>query len=219
MNDQPHILVVDDDRRLRELIARYLGEKGYHVVTAVDAADARAKMKGLAFDLLVLDIMMPGEDGLELTAGLRGESDVPILLLTGRTEVEERIAGFEGRVQMGMRIRAERFCDLGWDLAMGATPETAYLTHVRLTQLRWTAGTMAPKTFRIRSVEPDLPQKEIKVLMRSFRIEADPVTGKDKVVAYCPNPFTGEAEREDVAGWRPPGGADCVPIPGGRGGR
>jgi two-component system phosphate regulon response regulator OmpR len=95
MSDQPHILVVDDDRRLRELIARYLGEQGYHVVTAVDAADARAKLKGLAFDLLVLDIMMPGENGLELTAGLRSESDVPILLLTARTEVEDRIAGFE----------------------------------------------------------------------------------------------------------------------------
>jgi two-component system phosphate regulon response regulator OmpR len=95
MNDQPHILVVDDDRRLRDLIARYLGEKGYHVVTAVDAADARAKLKSLAFDLLVLDIMMPGENGLELTVNLRRESQVPILLLTARTEVEDRIAGFE----------------------------------------------------------------------------------------------------------------------------
>ncbi len=95
MSDQPHILVVDDDRRLRDLIARYLGEKGYHVVTAVDAADARAKLKGLAFDLLVLDIMMPGENGLQLTAGLRQDSDVPILLLTARTEIEDRIAGFE----------------------------------------------------------------------------------------------------------------------------
>src|SRR5262249_10199205 len=78
-----------------DLIARYLGEKGYHVVTAVDAADARAKLKGLAFDLLVLDVMMPGENGLELTAGLRKESQVPILLLTARTEIEDRIAGFE----------------------------------------------------------------------------------------------------------------------------
>jgi two-component system phosphate regulon response regulator OmpR len=95
MSDQPHILVVDDDRRLRDLIGRYLGEQGYHVVTAVDAADCRTKLKSLAFDLLVLDIMMPGENGLELTAGLRKESDVPILLLTARTEVEDRIAGFE----------------------------------------------------------------------------------------------------------------------------
>ncbi|HVM86360.1 MAG TPA: response regulator [Candidatus Binatia bacterium] len=92
---EPHILVVDDDRRLRDLIARYLGEQGYNVLTAVDAADARGKLKSLAFDLLVLDVMMPGENGLELTADLRSESDVPILLLTARTEIEDRISGFE----------------------------------------------------------------------------------------------------------------------------
>ena len=65
------------------------------MVTANDAADARDKMKSLAFDLLVLDIMMPGENGLELTVNLRTESDVPILLLTARTETEDRIAGLE----------------------------------------------------------------------------------------------------------------------------
>src|SRR3954453_18872215 len=95
MSEQPHILVVDDDRRIRDLTARYLSEQGFNVVTATDAADARDKMKSLAFDLLVLDIMMPGENGLELTAGVRQESQVPILLLTARTEVEDRIAGFE----------------------------------------------------------------------------------------------------------------------------
>jgi two-component system phosphate regulon response regulator OmpR len=95
MSDQPHILVVDDDRRIRDLTARFLNAEGFNVVTATDAADARDKMKSLAFDLLVLDIMMPGENGLELTAGLRKESDVPILLLTARTEVEDRVAGFE----------------------------------------------------------------------------------------------------------------------------
>lgn len=95
MTDQPHILVVDDDRRIRDLTARYLSEQGFNVVTANNAADARDKMKSLAFDLLVLDIMMPGEDGLELTANLRTESDVPILLLTARTEAEDRIAGLQ----------------------------------------------------------------------------------------------------------------------------
>jgi two-component system phosphate regulon response regulator OmpR len=95
MSDQPHILVVDDDRRIRDLTARFLIEQGFNVVTAVDAADARDKMKSLAFDLLVLDIMMPGENGLELTVSLRTESDVPILLLTARSETEDRIAGFE----------------------------------------------------------------------------------------------------------------------------
>jgi two-component system phosphate regulon response regulator OmpR len=95
MSDQPHILVVDDDRRIRDLTARYLSEQGFNVVTANDAADARDKMKSLAFDLLVLDIMMPGESGLELTSSLRAESDVPILLLTARTETEDRIAGLQ----------------------------------------------------------------------------------------------------------------------------
>ncbi|MDQ7250144.1 response regulator [Dongia sedimenti] len=95
MSEQPHILVVDDDRRIRDLTARYLSEQGFNVVTANDAADARDKMKSLAFDLLVLDIMMPGENGLELTVNLRTESDVPILLLTARTETEDRIAGLE----------------------------------------------------------------------------------------------------------------------------
>ena len=95
MSDQPHILVVDDDRRIRDLTARYLSAQGFNVVTANDAADARDKMKSLAFDLLVLDIMMPGENGLELTTNLRTESDVPILLLTARSETEDRIAGLE----------------------------------------------------------------------------------------------------------------------------
>jgi two-component system phosphate regulon response regulator OmpR len=95
MSDQPHILVVDDDRRIRDLTARYLTAQGFNVVTANDAADARDKMKSLAFDLLVLDIMMPGENGLELTTNLRAESDVPILLLTARSEIEDRIAGLE----------------------------------------------------------------------------------------------------------------------------
>jgi two-component system phosphate regulon response regulator OmpR len=95
MSDQPHILVVDDDRRIRDLTARFLSEQGFNVVTANDAADARDKMKSLAFDLLVLDIMMPGENGLELTTSLRTQSDVPILLLTARTETEDRIAGLQ----------------------------------------------------------------------------------------------------------------------------
>lgn len=90
-----HILVVDDDKRLRDLIARYLGEQGFRVTVATNAADARAKLKSIAFDLLVLDIMMPGESGLDLTRSLRADSIVPILLLTAMGEVQDRIAGLE----------------------------------------------------------------------------------------------------------------------------
>jgi hypothetical protein len=130
-----------------------------------------------------------------------------------------RIPEFEQAVQTGMRIRAERFCDLGWELASGATPETAYLTHVRLTQLRWTAGVMAPRVYRLKTVEPETPPRTVSVLMRRFEVEVDPVTGKQKVVAYCPNPETRQVEREDTPGWRPPGDQNMIPMPGGRGGR
>lgn len=95
MATHAHILVVDDDKRLRDLIARYLGEQGFRVTVATDAAEARAKLKSIAFDLLVLDIMMPGESGLELTRALRADSAVPILLLTAMGEVQDRINGLE----------------------------------------------------------------------------------------------------------------------------
>jgi two-component system phosphate regulon response regulator OmpR len=91
----PHILVVDDDRRLRDLLSRYLAENGFRVTTAENATQARARLAGLAFDLLVLDVMMPGESGLELTESLRVNNPVPILMLTAMGEAEDRIAGLE----------------------------------------------------------------------------------------------------------------------------
>lgn len=93
--DQPHILVVDDDTRLREALRRYLSQNGFMVVTAEDAADARAKLTGLEFDLIVLDVMMPGESGLTLCEDLRRTGTTPVLLLTARGEPEDRIAGLE----------------------------------------------------------------------------------------------------------------------------
>src|SRR5262245_57060658 len=93
--EAPHILVVDDDRRLRELLRKYLAEQGFRVTVATDAADARRKLDGLAFDLLVLDIMMPGENGLDFAHALRRDSEVPILFLTAMGEPDDRIAGLE----------------------------------------------------------------------------------------------------------------------------
>jgi len=94
-DDAPHLLVVDDDRRIRDLLSRYLQREGYRVTTAQNAADARAKLDGLSFDLLVLDVMMPGETGFEFAKSLRKTSQVPILMLTARAEKESRIAGLE----------------------------------------------------------------------------------------------------------------------------
>jgi two-component system phosphate regulon response regulator OmpR len=92
---EPHLLVVDDDARLRELLRRYLSDNGFRVTTAQDAAEARAKLAAFAFDLIVLDVMMPGESGLDLTRALRSEGRVPVLLLTAMAEPEDRVNGLE----------------------------------------------------------------------------------------------------------------------------
>jgi two-component system phosphate regulon response regulator OmpR len=94
-DDAPHLLVVDDDRRIRDLLSRYLAREGYRVTTAGNAAEARAKLDGLSFDLLVLDVMMPGESGFDLAKAIRASSAVPILMLTARDESEDRIRGLE----------------------------------------------------------------------------------------------------------------------------
>lgn len=94
----PHILVVDDDTRLRILLARYLGEKGFVVATSKDAEDARIKLKNMSFDLMVLDVMMPGESGFDLTRSLHAAGEkgaLPILLLTAKGETDDRIQGLE----------------------------------------------------------------------------------------------------------------------------
>lgn len=93
--DTAHLLVVDDDTRIRSLLQKYLVENGFRVTAAADAADARKHLVGMSFDLIVLDVMMPGEDGFEFTQALRKESDVPILLLTARGDPENRIEGLE----------------------------------------------------------------------------------------------------------------------------
>ncbi len=92
-DDDAHILVVDDDDRIRTLLKRFLQERGFRVSTAPNADKALATLNSLAFDLLVLDVMMPGMDGFELTEAVRGHSDTPILLLTARGEAEDRIRG------------------------------------------------------------------------------------------------------------------------------
>jgi len=94
-DDAPHLLVVDDDRRIRDLLSRYLHSEGYRVTTADTAAEARAKLGGLSFDLLILDVMMPGENGFDLAQAIRTGSTVPILMLTARDAAESRIKGLE----------------------------------------------------------------------------------------------------------------------------
>ena len=94
-DDAPHILVIDDDSRIRTLLGRFLGSHGFRVSAAASAAEARRSMGMLQYDLLVVDVMMPGESGLEFTEALRQNSDVPVLMLTARAELPHRIRGLE----------------------------------------------------------------------------------------------------------------------------
>jgi two-component system, OmpR family, phosphate regulon response regulator OmpR len=94
-DDAPHLLVVDDDRRIRALLSRFLRGEGYRVSTADTAQEAGAKLEGLKFDLLILDVMMPGENGFDFARRLRASSSMPILMLTARDEKESRIMGLE----------------------------------------------------------------------------------------------------------------------------
>lgn len=92
-SEDHHLLVIDDDDRIRDLLKRYLTNNGFRVSIASNAQDARRLMKGLTFDLLVLDVMMPGEDGFALTKALRKIDDIPIILLTARGDAQDRIKG------------------------------------------------------------------------------------------------------------------------------
>src|SRR3954462_10357926 len=94
-DDAPHVLLVDDDRRIRDLLSRFLASEGYRVTTAASASDARSKLLGLHFDLLILDVMMPGETGFDLARFLRTSSSVPIVMLTAGHEAEAGIEGLQ----------------------------------------------------------------------------------------------------------------------------
>ena len=101
-DDAAHLLIVDDDRRIRVLLQRYLADQGYRVTLAGSAEEALACLKNFSFDLIVLDVMMPGQNGFDFAARLRADSSdlaqVPILMLTARTETDDRILGFENGV-------------------------------------------------------------------------------------------------------------------------
>ena len=94
-NNKIHILVVDDDNRIRDLLKEYLGEKNYIVSTSNNAENAKIKIKQFKFDLIVLDVMMPGQNGYDLTKEIKKKIKVPIILLTAKGEASERIEGLE----------------------------------------------------------------------------------------------------------------------------
>ncbi|HVB89780.1 MAG TPA: response regulator [Beijerinckiaceae bacterium] len=94
-DDAAHLLLVDDDKRIRTLLSRFLSAEGFRVTTACDAEAARSRLQSLHFDLIVLDAMMPGENGFDFARSLRAASQVPILMLTARAETSDRVRGLE----------------------------------------------------------------------------------------------------------------------------
>ena len=94
-NNKKHILIVDDDDRIRNLLKDYLTENNYIVSTAENAEQAKGKLEYLKFDIIILDVMMPGQNGYELTKEIKKQIKIPIILLTAKGEVENRIKGLE----------------------------------------------------------------------------------------------------------------------------
>lgn len=94
-NSKIHILIVDDDDKIRDLLKQYLKNNNFFVSTAINASDAEEKLKIVKFDLAIIDIMMPGKDGLQLTKEIREKIDLPIILLTAKSEAEDRVRGLE----------------------------------------------------------------------------------------------------------------------------
>ena len=94
-NNKSHILIVDDDNRIRDLLKEYLKDNGYMVSTSENAENAKIKLSHFKFDLIVLDVMMPGQNGYDLTKDIKKNMEVPIILLTAKSEVENRIKGLE----------------------------------------------------------------------------------------------------------------------------
>ena len=138
----PHLLIVDDDERIRSLLQQFLVQSDYLVSTAEDAEEARTLLSAIEFDLIILDVMMPGQDGISFTADLRTlQNNTPILLLTARGETEDRIKGLEAGAddylpkpfepkELLLRINAilRRMPDLKEDQMM---PKTLSLGHLK----------------------------------------------------------------------------------------
>ena len=95
MNRQQHLLVVDDDREIRQLLQTYLEQNGYRVTTVMDGKEMWRALDGARFDLIILDLMLPGTDGLELCRNLRVKSQIPVIMLTARGDEMDRILGLE----------------------------------------------------------------------------------------------------------------------------
>jgi two-component system phosphate regulon response regulator OmpR len=184
---QAHLLVVDDDERIRGLLQKFLIRNGFLVSVARDAAQARRLLGGLEFDMIVLDVMMPGEDGIALTRDLRKTMTVPILLLTAKGETANRIEGFEAG--------ADDYLIKPFEPKELLLRINAILRRVPMTR----PDTIAPKVLHMGAVRYDMDRGELwrgadlirltateAALMRLFSAEPGVAVSRDKLVGDMP---------------------------------
>jgi two-component system, OmpR family, phosphate regulon response regulator OmpR len=192
LDNAPHVLVVDDDQKIRELLGRYLTEHGFRVTTASDAAAARAGMRGLAFDVILLDVMMPGENGLELARDLKATRPVPICMLTARADPEHRIEGLEAGVDdyipkpfepRELLLRLRNILRRGAVGPTGSNEEVrmgAYVFHVGRGELR-----LGEETIKLTERERDLLRlfaQRIGMPIARHELSSDDSTGNDRAI-------------------------------------
>ena len=195
----PHLLIVDDDERIRGLLQKFLIRSGYLVTAARDAAQARRLLAGLEFDMLILDVMMPGEDGITLTRDLRKTLSLPILLLTAKGETANRIEGLEAGADDYL---VKPFEPKELLLRVGAILR-------RVPQQR--PAQPAPKVLQLGAVRYDMDRGELwrgaepirltateAALMRAFAAQPGVALSRDKLVGDAPAEEGGQERAVDV---------------------
>lgn len=193
-DDAPHVLIVDDDHKIRDLLARYLYGQGFRVTTAADAETAQASLRGLDFDIVLLDVMMPGISGLELAREIKAVRDIPICMLTARAEPEQRIEGLEIGVDdyvpkpfepRELLLRLRNILRRG-QTQSGAPPETdeirmgTFVFHIARGELRRNDETVK-LTERERDLLRQFAQRQ-GVPIQRHELATEDATGSDRAV-------------------------------------
>jgi two-component system phosphate regulon response regulator OmpR len=194
-DDAPHVLIVDDDHKIRDLLARYLFTQGFRVTTAQDAENAQASLRGLDFDIVLLDVNMPGMSGLELAREIKAVRDIPICMLTARAEPEQRIEGLEIGVDdyvakpfepRELLLRLRNILRRGQVAHMPAQPQSdevhmgTLVFHIARGELRRNNETIK-LTERERDLLRQFAQKQGQPIQR-HELATDETTGNDRAI-------------------------------------
>lgn len=208
-------ICADPDMPSRPSVTRWARKhtpfrEAYHRAKALGAPPQGLGRRTTYCEVVAHEICMRIAEGESLTS-ISNDPAMPAMWTI--MHWQSRSADFADALLLAKQARAERLADTGWDLAMAATPDTAFLTHVRLGHLRWKVGIMSPKTHgRTKPAEAPEPQKVTEFLFKHFRLEEHPQTGLVRMVTYLPDPDTGQPRRAAEGAWaRKPGGLIRAP--------